>query len=169
MTMTDHSSSQALVKVGSTSIARYSSTLVRRAVEEITQRSPELIRSVTKLRRILLIADELGLILKDILYAEGFEVNIVKSYGRLDEIYSELTRLEYDMVIPTNNSLRAEDIPDLVREIKLRHPRIRILVLSGYNSLDFISQLQEHEIDGFFSLPPLIDELVPRIKELLCT
>jgi len=133
------------------------------------QRSLDLIRSITKRHKILVVADELGMILKEFLHAEGFDDNIVKSYGRLEEVYSELARLEYDMVILTNNSLRPGDILDLVPEIKLRFPGIRILVLSGYTSLDFVLKLKREKIDDFFPLPFKADELLPRIKELLYT
>jgi DNA-binding NarL/FixJ family response regulator len=126
-------------------------------------------QDITKRSKILVMANDMGFIFKDMLTAEGFEVNVVESYGRLDEVYSELDRLDYDIVIPTNNSLMPAHILDLVSGIKLRFPGIRIMVISGYNAPDFVLKLQEYRIDGFFPLPFEVEKVLPRIKELLNT
>ena len=115
----------------------------------------------------LIIAVELGPPLREVLEKEGYVVSIVKSYGRLDEVYSELARKQYDLVLPTNNSLGPQSILELVPEIRKRHPKIRILVLSGFHPSDFVSQLEQIGVDLFFPAPFQMDEVVRKIKELV--
>lgn len=118
-------------------------------------------------KRVLIVADDMATFLKDFIMAGGFEANSITSYGNLDKVYAELTRLEYDMIIPTNNSLRPGDILTLVPEIKHRFPRIRILVISGHMLPEFVSKIQEFRIDALFPMPCDLNKLVLRIKELL--
>jgi hypothetical protein len=132
-----------------------------KAVSEMTK------YSVPRKHRILLIADEIAPSLKEVLEANGYDVNIVKSYGCFEAIYSELSRYDYDMLIPTNNSLSPEQILELVPVIKIKFPKIKIMVLSGWVALDFITDLKRLKIDDFASL--LIDhnELIAKVNELL--
>ena len=119
------------------------------------------------MKAVLIIADELGPPLREVLEREGLDVSIVKSYGRLEEVYSELARKHYDLVIPTNNSLGPQHLLEVVPEIRKRHPKIRIVVLSGYHPPDFVSRLQQSGIDAFIPTPFKVDEVVGKIKDLL--
>jgi len=122
---------------------------------------------LTQKKSVLVIADELGQLLKEVLEKEGFDVSIVKSYGLLEEVYSELGRRQYDLVIPTNNSLKPEHILELVPEMKKRQPKIRIIVMSGYYPHDFVSHLERNGADSFLPAPYKMDEVVRKIKDLL--
>lgn len=119
------------------------------------------------MKSVLIIADDLGLYLQEVLEQEGYSVSICKSYGNLEEIYSELARKSYDVVIPTNNSLGPQNILEVVPKIRKRHPKIRVVVLSGYHPPDFVLRLQQSGIDAFFPTPFQVDEVVSKIKELL--
>ena len=120
-------------------------------------------------RSILLIAakDPLGDIFSQALVEEGFDVVVVESYGRLDEVYSELSRKKYDLVIATNNSLTPTHILELIPEIKRRWPDIKVVVLSGYYFPDFVVELKRANIDEFFPSPYRFGDILAKIQGLL--
>ena len=119
--------------------------------------------------KILLVAakDELGMLLAEILGHEPFEVTVVESYGQLGEVYDELSRKEYRMVLLTNNSLSPAHILELVPEIKRQHQRLKVVVMSGYRSDEFEQELERCGIEAFVPLPFEPERLVVRTKELL--
>ena len=82
------------------------------------------------------------------------------------EIHSELSRKNYDMVFLTNNSMGPRTIQALVPEIKKKYPHIKIIVLSGYSTPEFVRDLKEQGIDGFLSLPFSRDDLVQKVTSI---
>ena len=125
-------------------------------------------KSLNRKHRILLIADEtVGASFKGALVAKGYEVKIIKSFGRLKVVYFELSRQKYDILILTNTSLRPRHILRLVPVIKLKFPKTKILVLSGWDRVDFITTLKLLKIDDFFLLPIGLTELVTNVNKLV--
>jgi DNA-binding NtrC family response regulator len=119
------------------------------------------------MRKILLITEEtFGAMFSQLLQEQGYEVNVVEAYRDIVKVYGELSRIEYDMVIPTNLALVTEDIIKIVPEIKRRFPKIKVICCSGYNESEFVSSLQQCGIDDFFYLPFDKEILLNRIKEL---
>lgn len=167
--MADDPTNTALVRITDSSIARYSNALIRRTIVEISSNFPDAIRAGVKKHSILVIAatTNLGMILKEILQADGYEVKIIEADNRLFEVYDELARNEYQILIPTNNSLTPAAILELVPEVTLRFPKIKMVVLSGFQEPEFMARIKTNSISDFFPLPFKIDEFRKRIKELL--
>jgi DNA-binding NarL/FixJ family response regulator len=79
------------------------------------------------------------------------------------EIHEELSRKKYDMFLPTNNGLGPREIQALIPEIRKKHPGIKIIVLSGFSTPEFVRDLKEQGIDDFLSLPFPHDDLVQKV------
>jgi len=78
-----------------------------------------------------------------------------------------LARIDYDLVIPTNNILSPQYILELVPVIKSKYPKAHIMVLSGYRSDDFDSKLWRCGVVDIFPLPFEMSDLVSRVEEIL--
>jgi DNA-binding NarL/FixJ family response regulator len=91
----------------------------------------------------------------------------VESYGGFSEVFQDVARREFDLVIATNTSLPVAHIQSMVPVIKSRHPHARIIVLSGYCPESFVADLKQKGIDGFLSLPYEEDALVKEVAGLL--
>jgi hypothetical protein len=105
--------------------------------------------------RLLVIAKDkhfLALLL-EYLSDQGFVIKVLRSYERLDDIYSELSSESYDAVIATNSGLAAHLIPDAVAGIRQRFPKLPIVALSGWNPPAFIYRLKKEGIDHFLPMP----------------
>jgi DNA-binding NarL/FixJ family response regulator len=94
---------------------------------------------------------------------------MAESYGTFSDVFRNITRRKFDMVIATNTSLPPARIQRIVPEIKTRYPRARIIVLSGYYSEDFVADLKKKGIDGFLPLPYEDDSLLQEVAGLLST
>ena len=119
--------------------------------------------------KVLVVAelDSLGRLISYILNRIGFDVNVVDTSRYIKETYveihAELSRKNYDMVLLTNNGLRPIDIQALIPEIKKKHLGIKIIVLSGFSTPEFVRDLKEQGIDDFLSLPFAHDDLVQKV------
>jgi CheY-like chemotaxis protein len=102
-----------------------------------------------------------------LLQGHGYHTTVAESYGRFSNVLQYLVHKRFDLVIVTNTSIPPADIPSIVPEIKARHPRGRIIVLSGYSSEDFVEDLKEKGIDRFLPLPFEEDELLGEVAGLL--
>ncbi len=92
---------------------------------------------------------QFGNCLEGVLQQWGYLVTTVDSY----DISPELTRQNFDLVIPTNTMMSPAQIQDNIPEMKVSYPDARIMVLSGYTSDDFVADLEHKGVDGFLSLP----------------
>jgi len=171
--MVDDSEKKALAKVTQGQITVYSNALVQRAVQEITAKSPELIRSVIKRKKILIVGGQESyqqFILAMLEVGEiECDVTFVAPYWQDEVIYSELSRVEYNMVIVTNNfSYSALSIPGLVPEIRKKYPNIKIIVTStGFDEPNSVAALEAAGMDAFIPLPLRIEPFITKVEELL--
>lgn len=119
--------------------------------------------------KVLVVAesDSIGGFISRTLNRKGFDVTVVDTSGHVEETYSKirasLSRREYDLVLLTNNGLRPIDIQALIPEIKTKNPGIKIIVLSGWSTPEFVRTLKEQGIDDFLSLPFDHDDLVRKV------
>ena len=122
--------------------------------------------------KILVIAEleSVGGFLSPVLRSEAFDVTVVDSFRPVEEIYAEihaeLSRKNYDMILPTNNGLTPSKIQALVPEIKKKHPHTKIIVLSGYSTPEFVRGLKEQGIDDFLCMPFSLDDLVQKVTSI---
>jgi DNA-binding NtrC family response regulator len=114
--------------------------------------------------------DSIGGFISTALNKIGLNATVVDSSRYIKEtcveIYGELSRKNYDMVLLTNNGLRASDIQALIPEIKKKHPAIKIFVLSGFNTPEFIKDLKKEGIDDFLPMPFTLDSLVEKVTSI---
>lgn len=113
---------------------------------------------------------QVGGFISTVFNKKGFDATVVDSSKYIKETYveihAELSRKNYDMVLLTNNGLRPSDIQALIPEIKKKHRAIKIFVLSGFNTPEFIKDLKEEGIDDFLPIPFTFDGLVERVTSL---
>ena len=115
--------------------------------------------------------DQVGGIISNILNRKGFDVNAVDTSGQvketLSEIPAELSRRKYNPVLLTNNGLIPRMILNLVPEIKRSNPGIKIIVLSGFSTPEFVRDLIEQGIDDFLPLPFALVDLIQTVSSIL--
>ena len=162
------SSGNKIVKVGNNSIVRYSNALIRRAIDDLIISPPDVVRLDNKRYKILLLSDPKDAITPlfvELFKSEGFDVTFIAPYNRLELVYTELTQNHYDMVIPTN--FVCIRIPELAEEIRSKFPQIRIIVISGYISVNFQAQLKANGVDIILTLPFQPNVLLQSIRNEL--
>jgi hypothetical protein len=172
--MTEGTSNTSIVKLGAGSIARYSNSLVRRAVEEISLSLPETLRSVSQTKTILIIGAEVGESLVQILPSQGYQAKFVPSEGydtiwlqsdsilpRTD-IYSELSNGKYKMVLVAYwRSF------ETLLEIRRRFPNIKTIFLNT-SKQEWDEIAKREGVDAVFRPPDFeYDQLLDTINELI--
>lgn len=157
--ITIYKSKNVRIKLGWERYPGMVENIQHRFVEQV---QPKVTRQVVKKPRILLYSgsEEIGLMMREELEREGFVVDVAQTPF-------ETINIRYDAVLPTNFGLSADDIPDIVSEFKAQSPQPKIVVLSGYNAEDFVSELRRQGIDEFFSAPFKTSELVDRLRALI--
>ena len=112
--------------------------------------------------KILVVAepDKVGGIISNILSKNGFDVNVVDVRARAEKVHEELAERKYDMILMTNHCLSPSQIKPLIPEIKKKHPAIKIIVMSGYNTPEFARNLMEQGIDDLLPLPFVVLDLI---------
>ncbi len=99
--------------------------------------------------RVLVVAElnTIGNLISILLDSEGFDVTVVDAFNRVEEIYAELSRETYDVIMPTDNGLSPNKMLDLLTEVKKKHPNIKIMVLSALEAPEFLRDLEEQGTD----------------------
>ncbi len=105
--------------------------------------------------------------LEEVLQEHGYHTTIAESYSRLSKAFQYLLHKRFDLVIITNTSIPPSHIPTIVPDIKARHPRGRIIVMSGHCPVDLMADLKQKGVDGFLPLPFEEDALLKEVARLL--
>ena len=63
---------------------------------------------------------------------EGFDFKLVKTF---EEVIPAISRERFDVVVPTNMCLPANEIPDLVTRLRQENPEMGIFVISGWTEI----------------------------------
>lgn len=102
------------------------------------------------IHHILVIAEkqEFGHCLEGALREHGYHVTLEDSYAS-----DGIGRRNIDLIIATNTSLSCHQIQRIIPDIKSQYPGVRIIVLSGYFTEDWVVELRQKGIDEFFELP----------------
>jgi DNA-binding NtrC family response regulator len=110
-----------------------------------------------------------GVLLLTLLKREDFDVTVVDSFrpGSIEAVYKEIYAKRYDLIIPTNNGLTPGQILELIPEIRKKDQDAKIIVMSGHRPADFMKELEEKDVDGFFPMPFNCEDLVRKVKESL--
>jgi len=161
--MTDNQSKTSIVRVVTTQISRYSNSLIKRAVDEIALKSPQMVRPAAIRKRILVTGypGEIGECLAAILPLEGFDAKPIASVGPpFNEIFSELSENKYDMVI-----VSYWPSWQVLLEIRQRFPKIKTIFLNSYKyKWDAIAK--QHGVDAIIRVPFEYEDLLSRINKI---
>jgi len=150
------SSKNSLEKSENSNIIKYSNDLIKRSIEDIVKIHSNL-KTLLKKHRVLLISDKnIGDLMIKSLNNLEFEIKRIESWGRLDVVFFELSRFQYEMIILTNSTMTASEILPIIPEIKKRFPKIKILVISGDTRDEYLKKLWDLKIDGFLPMPFMI-------------
>ena len=87
--------------------------------------------------------------------------------NHFDIVLDFIQLFKVDVVILTNLGLLSSDIPGTIKNIRSKHPELPIVILSGYDKPEFISEVAECGAETFFALPVDLDLLFGRIKGLV--
>ena len=66
-----------------------------------------------------------------------------------------------DMRMPNMTGL------ELLKEVKSRHPKVRVVLISGYSGGDVKSQAELHDADGFLSKPLMMADIEKLLGTIL--
>jgi two-component system, cell cycle sensor histidine kinase and response regulator CckA len=83
-------------------------------------------------------------------------LEIIEQYG------NEIDVIITDVIMPGMNG------PAVVEEIRLKHPDIKVIFISGYAEDAFIKQYGADNKFNFLSKPFTLKQLVVKVKEILC-
>jgi len=151
--MEDNSITDPTKNTKSDSLSKLSNDLVKRSIEDL-RKLDSVLDLLVKKNKILLNADaDWGDIIINMLKGFNFEITRIESFNKLDIVYLELSRFQYELVILTNSAMTATGILPSIPEIKKRFPMMKILILSGDTRDEFIKELYDLKIDGFLPLP----------------
>jgi len=158
--MADDSQKNALIKVSDASLARYSSSLVRRGINQMKANFSVLTLSAGIFGKATMIVaendkEETSILIK-ILSTLGTEVDLLQTYVSLNDIHTELSRQPFNLVLIVEYSIEGAQVPGLAPEIELRHPNARLIIMGcpriGYPGELFISRLYTSGINLYFSI-----------------
>ena len=92
---------------------------------------------------------------------ENFAFTLVKTF---EEVIPALSSERFDVVIPTNMWLSADDIPDLVSRIRREYSQVGILIISGWTEIKDEVLLR----DARFRVAPVpLEEFSCRVKNII--
>ncbi len=170
--MENGSGRKPLYETTPSELVRRAAALIREACVEFKRFSLDQERWYGRTRRALLITEPDGAatdIFREIAEATDIALDVmpIMTQEDLNKVQERLTERRYDLLIPTNLELSPRYIPGLVSFAKEKCPGIRILVASGYGTLEFIQDLMARGIDKFLFVPNQLEELQATILELL--
>jgi len=116
-------------------------------------------------KKILIVDDNpnMSTLLSDILEIfdfQGFHA------GDGNEALDQLRRGKYDMVF-TDLRMPNMDGIDLLKAIKLEHPGLPVVVVTGYSAAETKNEVFSEKADGFLSKPFKVNEIQSLLTSLL--
>jgi len=116
--------------------------------------------------RMLFVDDEEGirLTLPVILGKRGFEV---KSVGSVAHALSEINDQRFDVLLSDLNINEESDGLLVIASMRVSQPECRNFILTGYPSFETAQQGIRQNIDGYFTKPADVDDLISEIKAKL--
>jgi len=109
--------------------------------------------------------DGLGEFLSDFLGDQDFKVAVVDPHFDAKQILSALSSGGYGIAVLTDNNLNQDQLPDLISEVKKKHPEVYCLALVGTDKPDFAMKLEKLDIDDFMPMPLETGYFLSRIEE----
>ena len=116
--------------------------------------------------RMLFVDDEEGirLTLPLILGKRGFQV---KAVGSVPHALSEINDQRFDVLLSDLNINEESDGLLVIASMRVSHPECRNFILTGYPSFETAQQGIRQNIDGYFTKPADVEDLVSEIKAKL--
>ena len=117
-------------------------------------------------KRHIVIADDEKLLcvtVADFLRDEGYKVTIVHDGNEILPILKaeKVDLVLLDLMMPTMNGMEALPV------IKQHSPMTRVIILTGYGTMNYVLQAQQLGSDGFVNKPFGVETLMRRIRTVL--
>ncbi len=116
--------------------------------------------------RMLFVDDEEGIrmTLPVILGKHGFQV---KAVGSVPHALSEINDQRFDVLLSDLNINEESDGLLVIASMRVSQPECRNFILTGYPSFETAQQGIRQSIDGYFTKPADVDDLISEIKAKL--
>jgi two-component system response regulator PilR (NtrC family) len=116
-------------------------------------------------RNILIVDDNpnMSTLLSDILEIFDFKGNYA---GDGHEALEQLRRGKFDLVFTDLRMPKMGGL-DLLKAIKLEHPEVPVVVVTGYSGADTRDEVLSEKADGFLSKPFKVNEIQTLLTSLL--
>jgi len=116
-------------------------------------------------KKILIVDDNpnMSALLSEMLDVFNYESNVASDgIQALEELKSGgFSMVITDMRMPKMSGL------ELLKEIKTSHPKVKVVVISGYSNSDIESQASEYKADGFLGKPLMMADIEKLLDDLL--
>lgn len=104
---------------------------------------------------------------REVLEEIGVETTTIEPHINPENIINALRKNEFDLAIVTNSDLSPLEIPDLIRQIKLDHPGIIVIAISGYATKEIVNSIAVAGADVFMQMPFEIKELQAVVRRFM--
>lgn len=116
-------------------------------------------------KKILIVDDNpnMSALLSEMLEVFDYD-SVVASDGlkALEELKSgNFSMIITDMRMPNMSGL------ELLQEVKSSHPKIKVVLISGYSTADIETQAEEFKADGFLGKPLMMADIEKLLQDLL--
>jgi len=111
--------------------------------------------------------DGIGEYLSSFLEDQDFKVAVVAPKFDSLKILSALSEEAYAIVVLTDNSLKSQQLPDVVSEVKNKYPKVYCVVMAGEQKPDFVIELERRGVDDYLPMPFTTEYLLSRIEKAI--
>ena len=118
--------------------------------------------------KILLIGGEdIGELLKTELRNEGYDVTRMNTPGVIEPIIEELDGINYGILVAMGNGFPYRRLPALVSAVRISHPSMKVLAISGCDDLSFVIELKKCGVDDYITMPFVLEDVVQSVKDMI--
>lgn len=104
---------------------------------------------------------------RDVLEEIGVETATIEPHFKPENILNALRTDKFDLAIVTNSDFSPFALPDLIKQIKLEHPGIIVIAISGYVTSEIVNAIDMAGADLFMELPVRIIELQAAVRRFI--
>ncbi|GEM_PF-1538926 len=141
---------------------------IRKTVKRILDPNVEPLQSRAKANKRIIIAAKFigwGPSFAVDLKKHGYDVTVVESF---DTMQDYLTRIRYDLVIPTNDdTLKGDHLPERITELRLKYPKLAIVVMSDCADMKIAIDYLKRGVDDSISVPFGSENAIETIDRVL--
>ena len=106
-------------------------------------------------------------IIREVLEEIGVETITIEPHINPENILDALRQDRFDLAIVTNSDFSPFALPDLIRQIKIEHPNMKVITISGYATKEIVNSVATAGTDVFMELPFKLKELQEVVKRFM--